>query len=68
MYKAVGCTDEEGIFHFHEKPNTDCPVGRNIHAAMDERLKGIQNAMEEQMKEISLSDVAVDVKKKIRLE
>ena len=27
VYKAVDCVDEEGLFHFHENPNIDCPVG-----------------------------------------
>ena len=38
IYKAVDCIDDEGLFHFHENPNADCPVGRNIHKAMDGRL------------------------------
>ena len=39
IYKAVGSVDtEEGLFHFHEQPNPDCPVGRNIHKVLDQRL------------------------------
>ncbi len=65
VYKAVDCVDEEGLFHFHENPSTDCPVGRNIHAAMADKLQQIQESMEEQMKQITLADVAGDVKKRI---
>lgn len=57
IYKAVDCVGDEGLFHFHENPNTDCPVGRNIHKAMDEQLLSIQEAMEVQMKNITLADI-----------
>ncbi|MBR5753775.1 MAG: Rrf2 family transcriptional regulator [Clostridia bacterium] len=63
IYKAVDCVDETGLFHFHENPSMDCPVGRNIHGAMDERLQDIQQTMEEEMKQISLADVVSDVRK-----
>ena len=62
IYKAVGSVNEEGLFHFHEQPNPQCPVGRNIHKAMDGRLKAVQEAMEEEMKRITLADVVEDTK------
>ena len=65
VYKAVDCVSEDGLFHFHENPNTDCPVGKNIHYAMDERLTKAQNAMEQELKNINLKDVVEDVKKNI---
>lgn len=67
VYKAVGCVDDAGLFHFHENPNIDCPVGRNIHSVMAERLQAIQDSMERQMREITVADVASDVKRKIAL-
>ena len=57
IYKAVDCVNDEGLFHFHENPSMDCPVGRNIHKALDEELLDIQNAMENQMKSITVSKV-----------
>lgn len=68
IYKAVDSVSGEGLFHFHEHPNTDCPVGRNIHSATDSRLARIQAAMEDEMKEIRLSDVVGDVREKIQAE
>lgn len=62
IYKAVDSVNEEGLFHFHEQPNTECPVGRNIHKAMDGRLAAVQNAMEEEMKRITLANVVEDTK------
>lgn len=65
VYKAVECVDETGLFHFHENPNIDCPVGRNIHSAMENKLQAIQDCMEEQMRSITVASVASDVKQKI---
>ena len=62
IYKAVGCIEEKGLFHFHENPNVNCPVGRNIHKAMDKRLSNIQASMENEMKNISVGDVYSDIK------
>ena len=65
VYKAVDCVDDTGLFHFHENPNIDCPVGRNIHSAMDEKLQEIQDTMEAHMKKITIADVTADVRKKL---
>ena len=69
VYKAMDSVDEEeGLFHFHEQPNPDCPVGRNIHTAMDGRLASVQAAMEDEMRRISVADVVADTKKEIKNE
>ena len=57
--------NEEGIFHFHENPNPECPIGRNIHKVLDDRLLRIQERMENEMKGMTAADVASDVKKEI---
>ena len=61
VYQAVDCVDEDGLFHFHENPNPACPVGRNIHSAMDARLQQVQRAMEAEMQAITIADVTRDV-------
>ena len=39
VYTAVECVDNEGgLFHCHENPNAQCPVGRDILRVMDDRL------------------------------
>ena len=68
VYQAVDCIDHGELFHFHENPSMKCPVGRNIHNAMDDKLEGVQTAMEEKMKQITLSDVIEDTQKYILLE
>ena len=67
IYKAVDSVDEqEGLFHFHEQPHPDCPVGGNIHRALDGKLDVIQQAMEERMKSITVQDVEDDVLRAVR--
>lgn len=48
---------EEMLFHFHENPNPECPVGKNVHAVLDRRLFSIQEAMQKQMGSITLQDL-----------
>ncbi len=54
------------MFHFHENPNSDCPVGRNIHNILDDKLQRVQEAMERELKSITLADVMKDLEKYIR--
>lgn len=61
IYNAVECIGNGQLFHFHENPNSLCPVGRNIHNALDSRLLQIQKAMEDEMQKITLADAAKDV-------
>ena len=68
VYKAVDCVNDEGLFHFHENPNMECPVGRNIHKALDDELFNIQSAMENQMKSITIADVVKRTRREIQKE
>ena len=68
IYKAVDRVDDEGLFHFHENPNVECPVGRNIHKAMDGRLEAAQEALENELKSTTLAQVVADTRKIIEEE
>ena len=57
VYQAIEPVENGDLFHFHESPNPECPVGRNIHRLLDEKLKAIQNSMEDKMKEFTLADL-----------
>ena len=57
VYKAVDPLEDGNLFHFHDNPNPDCPVGRNIHSILDGKLHSIQEAMEDRMKEYTLEDI-----------
>ena len=61
IYKAVECTPDEELFHFHENPNQACPVGRNIHHVLDDKLAKVQEAMERELAAITLADVKRDI-------
>ena len=65
VYKAVDCVGGEGLFRFHENPNPDCPVGKNIHMALDGKLMDVQRSMENELRRISIADVAVQLKEEI---
>ena len=60
VYKAVDCVNGS-LFHFHENPNPDCPVGKNIHNALDGVLFEIQKTFEDKLKGITLKDIAVKI-------
>lgn len=66
IYHAVECVENGELFHFHENPNPNCPVGRNIHYVLDDKLKRIQSAMENEMAKITIADVIDDTKKRIQ--
>ncbi len=57
VYQAIEPVENGDLFHFHESPNPECPVGRNIHRLLDEKLKAIQDSMEDKMKEYTLADL-----------
>ena len=57
VYEAIEPVENGDLFHFHEAPNPECPVGRNIHKLLDGKLKSIQNAMEDEMRKFTLADL-----------
>lgn len=62
VYMAIEPLENGELFHFHASPNPQCPVGRNIHALLDEKLQSIQNAMENEMKKYTLDDLKKGMK------
>lgn len=65
IYRAVECVENGELFHFHENPSTACPVGRNIHLVLAEKLMRVQQAMEREMASITMEDVIRDTKRYI---
>lgn len=66
IYKAVGSVDpEEGLFHFHEQPNSACPVGRNIHKVLDQHLLDAQRALEAELRSTTMADIAEDTRQTV---
>lgn len=63
IYNAVECVENGELFHFHENPSTNCPVGKNIHHILDDKLLRVQNALERELAAITLADVKRDTEK-----
>ena len=57
VYQAIEPVENGDLFNFHSSPNPQCPVGKNIHALLDDKLKTIQLAMENEMKKYTLDDL-----------
>lgn len=60
IYQAVECVEDNTLFHFHKNPNPKCPVGKNIHKLLDNKLTRVQEAMEQELASITLADVLAD--------
>ena len=63
VYRAVDCVEEKALFHFHENPNMSCPVGRNIHNILDDKLLRAQEAMEWEVQAVTLADLMADLER-----
>ncbi len=59
IYSAVDCVDGN-LFNFHDNPNPDCPVGRNIHRVLDPHLEKAQSAMENELKSVTLAELRIE--------
>lgn len=66
VYQAVECVENGELFHFHENPSTNCPVGRNIHHILDDKLLRVQNALERELASITLADLKRDTEKYLK--
>ena len=58
IYEAVESVKGH-LFRFHENPNPKCPVGREIHSALDGKLDEIQEALEAKMRSITMRDITL---------
>ena len=55
VFNAVEANED--LFHIHENPNPNCPVGLNIQKILDNTFNNIKSAMLEQMRSIKLSSL-----------
>mgnify|MGYP002626719306 CR=1 FL=1 len=62
IFSAVENEDEE-LFHFHERPNPACPVGRNVHRVLDPRLDAAKQALTDSLRAASLQNMLEDLGK-----
>lgn len=55
VFRAV--EEHESLFRFHDNPNPECPVGRNVHAVLGKSLAAVDDAMEAQLAATTLADL-----------
>lgn len=65
IFEATNCLSGE-LFNFHDNPNIECPVGNSIHNVLDKRLYAIQEALEKELKKITLQMLVDDLNKEIK--
>ena len=59
VFRAV--EEDEDLFHFQENPNPNCPVGKNIHKRLGDRLEKVKNHMLEDLAKVTLADLLRDI-------
>jgi Rrf2 family protein len=64
VYRAV---DEGELFALHrERPNPACPVGRNIQTALEIHIHSASQALEDELRQVTIADMLTDVRKQDR--
>ena len=66
VWKAIEPDFLAKLIGVHSTPSELCPVGRNIHNILDDKLIRVQEAMERELKAITLADVMDDLEKNLR--
>ncbi|WP_219639231.1 Rrf2 family transcriptional regulator [Cohnella sp. CFH 77786] len=57
VYRAVQVIEEGQLFNFHDNPNPNCPVGRNIESALRAELTEAQSAMERRLAQVTVDQL-----------
>ena len=65
VYEAVE-KNKDHLFNFHDNPNPACPVGRNIHDALDGRLADAQKNFENDLKRYNMVEVLKDIREDVK--
>lgn len=63
LHRVWTCVEPEGLSKMigvHANPSPFCPVGRNIHAVLEDSYDQIRSALEEKLKAITLADILAD--------
>ncbi|QRG70033.1 Rrf2 family transcriptional regulator [Brevibacillus choshinensis] len=65
VYRAVDVVEEGRLFHIHEQPNPQCPVGANIQFVLELILTRAQNAMEEILGKVTMEVLVTHLRHQI---
>lgn len=61
VYRAVDVVEEGRLFHIHEEPNPQCPIGANIQAVLQLILNRAQDAMENILADITMKELVTEL-------
>jgi Rrf2 family protein len=64
VYRAVA--EERDVIPMHTAPNPDCPVGRNIQAVLETRFDAAERALERELAQTTIAELAGDVTRRDR--
>ena len=66
VFRSVEVVEEDQLFHLHENPNPDCPIGANIQAVLELILVQAQEAMEQVLANITMEQVMTSLIREIK--
>ena len=55
VFRAVEV--DEDLFHFHERPNPECLVGKNINRILEDKLDNVKKVAERELSNINLQSL-----------
>ena len=55
VFRAVEV--DEDLFHFHEHPNPECPVGKNINHILEGKLDNVKKVAERELSNTNLQSL-----------
>lgn len=65
VYRAVDVVEAGHLFHIHEQPNPQCPVGANIQLVLELILTRAQEAMEHMLASVTLAHLVTDLRRQM---
>lgn len=68
VYRAVNAVQEDVLFSVHDKPNPDCPVGRNIQDSVEIMFSAAQRALEKELESRTIKEVVDDILSKEQIQ
>ena len=64
IYNAVESVEGNQLFNFHKNPDPNCSVGMNIESVLGPQLSHAQQAMERELKGITLAEIVDQLRTK----
>ncbi|WP_204695346.1 Rrf2 family transcriptional regulator [Geomicrobium sediminis] len=65
VYHAVHVVKDNELFSVHNNPNPNCIVGQNIQGSVEHYFHRAQQAMEDELKTMTIKDVINDIRKDV---